>query len=159
MNAGAIVNTRQELDCSTGFAVFVALSMFGRKTTNMATKEWVMTNGDPKWDIPICRTCAEPIYSGHSNCTCPQNHPDPCNRMTYQAMREALLEIVKKSPPNWWEFYGGMGDYNSYGESSDPDYVDVPDISNSGDMHSHGWDCGRWSTAVEIRKILNPKKE
>jgi len=68
--------------------------------------------------------------------------------------RRALVEIAAKSPPDDWEWYEGAGDYAGYGRSGDPDYVEEPDITNSGDMHSHGWACGRWSAAKIARKAV-----
>lgn len=57
----------------------------------MKTKDWVMTNGE--FELPICGDCAEPIHSGHHGCTCNKNHPDPCNRPTYEMMRFALEQV------------------------------------------------------------------
>jgi hypothetical protein len=47
-------------------------------------KEWRFTNGD--FDIPMCKTCKQPIYSGHSDCTCDKNHPENCDRPTYEEL-------------------------------------------------------------------------
>ena len=78
---------------------------FARSTDNQlgenkVTKEWKLTNGD--FDIPLCDTCAQPIYSGHVDCTCPTNHPDDCKRPTYDALTAshaslvAALEAIKR---------------------------------------------------------------
>ncbi len=56
------------------------------------TKEWKLTNGD--FDIPLCDTCAQPIYSGHVDCTCPTNHPDDCKRPTYDALTASHASLV-----------------------------------------------------------------
>ncbi len=54
----------------------------------MSTKsDWVITNGEIT--MTVCRTCSQPYREGHINCDCDQNHPDPCTRLTY----DALLEI------------------------------------------------------------------
>ena len=57
----------------------------------MSKKSWVMTNGT--FELPICDDCNQPIHSGHHGCTCNKNHPDPCNRPTYEMMRYALEGI------------------------------------------------------------------
>lgn len=60
-------------------------------------KEWRLTNGD--FEIELCRTCRQPMYSGHVDCTCDNNHPDNCDRPTYEtlfSMRNALVDTVKQ---------------------------------------------------------------
>tara|TARA_R110000744_G_scaffold38896_2_gene88745 strand:+ start:610 stop:1005 length:396 start_codon:yes stop_codon:yes gene_type:complete len=45
--------------------------------------KWVMTNGTIQMDV--CR-CGQPYREGHRNCGCPTNHPDPCDRPTYDEL-------------------------------------------------------------------------
>lgn len=55
---------------------------------------WYFTNGVV--EIPMCGVCGQAIQSGHSNCTCDKNHPDPCDRPTYDELVmfvETLLEV------------------------------------------------------------------
>ena len=50
-------------------------------------KEWRLTNGD--FEIELCETCRQPVYEGHVDCTCPTNHPDNCDRPTYEVLANA----------------------------------------------------------------------
>lgn len=45
---------------------------------------WRLTNGIVT--LPLCETCVQPIHSGHVNCCCPTNHPQPCRRPTYDGL-------------------------------------------------------------------------
>ena len=46
--------------------------------------KWVMTNGTIQMDV--CTVCTQPYREGHRNCGCPTNHPDPCDRPTYDEL-------------------------------------------------------------------------
>jgi phytoene dehydrogenase-like protein len=48
------------------------------------SRKWVMTNGTIQMDV--CTVCAQPYREGHRNCSCPSNHPDPCERPTYDEL-------------------------------------------------------------------------
>lgn len=48
------------------------------------SNKWVMTNGVIQMDI--CGTCAQPYREGHIDCTCPSNHPENCDRPTYEEL-------------------------------------------------------------------------
>ena len=54
--------------------------------------KWVMTNGTIQMDV--CTVCAQPYREGHRNCGCPTNHPDPCDRPTYDQLGEHLRRIA-----------------------------------------------------------------
>ena len=56
------------------------------------TTRWVITNGITQ--MPLCEMCAQPIQEGHINCDCPTNHPDPCDRLTYDQLGEHLRRIA-----------------------------------------------------------------
>ena len=79
--------------------------------TRITKRKWKFTNGVD--DIEMCETCRQPIYSGHVDCTCPTNHPDNCDRPTYdqllednRQLREALeavewgIAIYYDQPPD-----------------------------------------------------------
>lgn len=55
-------------------------------------KQWRLTNGD--FEIELCETCRQPIYSGHVDCNCPTNHPDKCAQPTYEVLFEAHDGLV-----------------------------------------------------------------
>ena len=42
---------------------------------------WVITNGITQ--MRLCEVCRQPIYEGHIDCTCVNNHPENCDRPTY----------------------------------------------------------------------------
>jgi hypothetical protein len=73
----------------------------------------------------------------------------------------ALERMAAGSPPDDWNPYGDADgyDYPGYGERGDPDYVDAPDSSNSGDMHGHGRAVGRWDAAKQARAALTAAPE
>ena len=48
------------------------------------SRKWVMTNGTIQMDV--CTVCVQPYREGHRNCSCPSNHPDPCERPTYDEL-------------------------------------------------------------------------
>lgn len=73
-------------------------------------------------------------------------------------LRKTLERISAGSPPSDWEPYPGCGEYAGYGERDDPAYVDTPDESNGGDMHSHGYSVGFWSAAKIARAALDAKE-
>ena len=56
------------------------------------SSKWVLTNGTIQMDI--CTVCAQPYREGHRNCDCPTNHPDPCDRLTYDQLGEHLRRIA-----------------------------------------------------------------
>lgn len=68
----------------------------------------------------------------------------------------ALKQIAVMAPPDDWEYYAGLGDYNGYegGGKDDPAYVDEPDTSNNGDMLAFGSAIGRHQAARIARKAL-----
>ena len=45
------------------------------------TTRWVITNGITQ--MRLCEVCRQPIYEGHIDCTCVNNHPENCDRPTY----------------------------------------------------------------------------
>ena len=53
-----------------------------------------MTNGDSRFDMDVCRNCAQPYRSGHVDCTCPQNHPERCERPTYEDLTDILEHVM-----------------------------------------------------------------
>lgn len=55
-------------------------------------KRWVLTNGIGR--IPVCDVCAQPIYEGHIDCTCDKNHPEICQRPTYDQLKAQHDEVV-----------------------------------------------------------------
>jgi len=66
-------------------------------------KQWWASNGIGK--IPLCRVCAQPMQDGHVDCTCPKNHPENCDRPTYDQLKAqhdalvAALEAVEWAVP------------------------------------------------------------
>ena len=54
--------------------------------------KWVMTNGTIQMDV--CDVCRQPIYEGHINCTCDKNHPERCERPTYDQLKAQYDEVV-----------------------------------------------------------------
>ena len=60
----------------------------------MGIKKWTMTNGDSRFDMDVCRNCAQPYRSGHVDCTCPQNHPERCERPTYEDLTDILEHVM-----------------------------------------------------------------
>lgn len=65
-------------------------------TPTFGANYWVLTNGDI--EFPICPSCQRAIKEGHTNCTCDDNHPDPCNMPNYntlRAQRDELLAAAK----------------------------------------------------------------
>ena len=59
-------------------------------------RKWTMTNG--LITMRVCDVCAQPYREGHIDCSCPENHPEPCNRPTYSRLtreRDALLSAAK----------------------------------------------------------------
>tara|TARA_R110000751_G_scaffold201489_3_gene306220 strand:- start:38 stop:331 length:294 start_codon:yes stop_codon:yes gene_type:complete len=60
--------------------------------SQITKKPWRLTNGD--FEIELCETCQQPIYSGHVDCTCDQNHPDNCKRPTYDALTNSHASLV-----------------------------------------------------------------
>jgi len=61
------------------------------------SKPWIMTNGE--FDIEMCDVCKQPIYSGHVDCTCPQNHPERCERPGYEELTEILEHVMPVYEP------------------------------------------------------------
>ena len=60
-------------------------------------KRWVITNGIGQ--LPVCRVCAQPMQDGHVDCTCPKNHPENCDRPTYdqlKAQHDALVAALER---------------------------------------------------------------
>ena len=60
------------------------------------TNRWRLTNG--QIEMRLCDVCLQPYHEGHVNCSCPQNHPEPCNRPTYPTLtqqRDSLLGALK----------------------------------------------------------------
>jgi len=55
-------------------------------------KQWWVSNGIGK--IPLCRVCAQPIQEGHVDCTCDKNHPENCDRLTYDQLGEHLRRVA-----------------------------------------------------------------
>ena len=55
-------------------------------------KQWWVSNGIGK--IPLCRVCAQPMPDGHVDCTCPKNHPENCDRLTYDQLGEHLRRVA-----------------------------------------------------------------
>ena len=56
------------------------------------SSKWVMTNGTIEMDV--CTVCAQPYREGHIDCTCPSNHPERCDRLTYDQLGEHLRRIA-----------------------------------------------------------------
>ena len=56
------------------------------------SSKWVMTNGTIQMDV--CTVCAQPYREGHIDCTCPSNHPERCDRLTYDQLGEHLRRIA-----------------------------------------------------------------
>ena len=57
---------------------------------------WVITNGTAR--LPLCGVCKQPVYEGHIDCTCDKNHPEICQRPTYdqlKAQHDALVAAVR----------------------------------------------------------------
>jgi len=54
--------------------------------------KWVMTNGTIQMDV--CTVCAQPYREGHIDCTCPSNHAERCDRLTYDQLGEHLRRIA-----------------------------------------------------------------
>ena len=54
--------------------------------------KWVMTNGTIQMDV--CTVCAQPYREGHIDCTCPSNHAERCDRLTYDQLGEPLRRIA-----------------------------------------------------------------
>ena len=48
-------------------------------------KQWWATNGIAP-PIPLCETCRQFVYEGHVDCTCDKNHPENCDRPTYDEL-------------------------------------------------------------------------
>ena len=48
------------------------------------SSKWVMTNGTIQMDV--CSVCGQPYREGHIDCTCPSNHPERCERPTYDEL-------------------------------------------------------------------------
>jgi len=55
-------------------------------------KRWVITNGITQ--MRLCEVCRQPIYEGHIDCTCVNNHPVNCDRLTYDQLGERLRRIA-----------------------------------------------------------------
>jgi len=55
-------------------------------------KRWVVTNGITQ--MRLCEVCRQPIYEGHIDCTCINNHPANCDRLTYDQLGERLRRIA-----------------------------------------------------------------
>ena len=55
-------------------------------------KQWWVSNGIGK--IPLCRVCAQPMQDGHVDCSCDKNHPENCDRPTYDQLGERLRRIA-----------------------------------------------------------------
>jgi hypothetical protein len=60
-------------------------------------KRWVLTNGIGR--LPLCEVCRQPVYEGHVDCTCDKNHPEVCDRPTYdelKARHDALVAALER---------------------------------------------------------------
>ena len=55
-------------------------------------KQWWVSNGIGK--IPLCRVCSQPMQDGHVDCSCDKNHPETCDRPTYDQLGERLRGIA-----------------------------------------------------------------
>ena len=66
------------------------MSSFMGKDWNV--KDWWVSNGIGR--IPLCRVCEQPIYEGHIGCTCNKNHPEICERPTYDQLKAQYDEVV-----------------------------------------------------------------
>ena len=69
--------------------------------------KWVMTNGTIQMDV--CDVCRQPIYEGHINCTCDKNHPERCERPSYDQLKvqhNALVAALGLA----YEALSGMGE-------------------------------------------------
>jgi hypothetical protein len=63
--------------------------------TDFMDTAWTKRAGE--WIAPKakrCDVCAQFIYEGHIDCTCDKNHPDPCDRPTYDQLGEHLRRIA-----------------------------------------------------------------
>ncbi len=60
-------------------------------------KPWTMTNGIIEMDV--CSTCAQPYREGHVDCSCPQNHPERCERPTYEVLTDILETVLPVGDP------------------------------------------------------------
>ena len=67
------------------------MSSFMGKDWNV--KDWWVSNGIGR--IPLCRVCEQPIYEGHIGCTCNKNHPEICERPTYDQLKAQQDKLVK----------------------------------------------------------------
>jgi hypothetical protein len=56
------------------------------------SSKWVITNGTAR--LPLCDACKQPVYEGHIDCTCDKNHPERCERPTYDQLGEHLRRIA-----------------------------------------------------------------
>ena len=57
-------------------------------------KRWVITNGITQ--MRLCEVCRQPIYEGHIDCACPNNHPANCTRPTYNQLRNLLQTLLDR---------------------------------------------------------------
>ena len=58
-------------------------------------KRWVITNGITQ--MRLCEVCRQPIYEGHIDCACPNNHPANCTRPTYDQLRNLLQTLLDRN--------------------------------------------------------------
>ena len=63
----------------------------------MKTKTWTMTNGLITMDV--CPVCGQPYREGHVDCSCPQNHPERCERPSYDQLAE---QVATKPDARQW---------------------------------------------------------
>lgn len=63
----------------------------------MKIKPWTMTNGVITMDV--CTVCGQPYREGHVDCSCPQNHPERCERPSYDQLAE---QVAAKPDANAW---------------------------------------------------------
>lgn len=99
---------------------------------------WIIECVSCKASVGVHGTTAEAIAAWNRRA-----HPEG-------EVREALEETgIGEVPPEDWEPRDAFGDYQGYG-----DLVDDVDLSNNGDVHSHGFAEGWWALAWRIRRAL-----
>jgi hypothetical protein len=88
------------------------------------------------------------IASEYGVCELPTWH-NPADVKRIAELEKALADIAKDSPPDDWEYFDEWGEWVGY-----EGLVKGVDPSNSGDVHTHGWACGRWAAAKIARAAL-----
>ena len=148
-----------------------------------ARREWIETNGRHAWvadqmrdgcyeRAPACTcppgqhyshalSCAVATERGVMLCKCERDAALSGDAgaalltrlRAAEAVKAMLLAICAESPPDDWDV-SPDGEYPSYGERGDRAFVEVPDESSYGDVHSHGFDMGAWSVSKRVRSVL-----